>query len=310
MKLITTSSPETTYLSHLRAIATGRSDVQVQAYYDRTNRHEPSLGEIRDTFDIDFMHHLPLPGRQDFLWGLGARLSSGNATQVVPTVAFTPNHYTDKLYSAFIQDEISLAGNQLSLTIGSKFLHNSYSGFEVEPTARLLWTPSPRQTVWGAVTRAVRTPSRVEEDLQLTALLTPSPLTFFRITGDRKFASEHLIGYEAGYRTLLRSKLYLDIAAFYNNYDQLLSIEPGTPFSETSPPPPHVVVPLLFRNGLFGNTSGFEIAPDWTPTRQWRLRGSYSYLYMDLNKRAASQDASTRCGRRPTRRSTSAPALA
>jgi len=269
------------------------SDIQLQTYYDRTDRKQLNFAESRDTFDIDFIHHLALPRRQDFLWGLGARLSSGNATVVVPTVAFTPNHFTDKLYSAFIQDEIPFAGNQLSLTIGSKFLHNNYSGLEVQPTARLLWTPSPRQTVWGAVTRAVRTPSRVEEDLQLTALLTPSPLTFFRITGDRKFASEHLIGYEAGYRTLLRSKLYLDIAAFYNNYNQLLSIEPGTPFSETSPPPPHVVVPLLFRNGLFGNTSGFEIAPDWTPTRQWRLRGSYSYLYMDLNKRAASQDAST-----------------
>ena len=269
------------------------SDLQVQTYYDRTNRKQSNFAESRDTFDIDFMHHLPLPGRQDFLWGLGARLSSGNATQVVPTVAFTPNHYTDKLYSAFIQDEISLAGNQLSLTIGSKFLHNGYSGFEVEPTARLLWTPSPRQTVWGAVTRAVRTPSRIEEDLQLTALLSPNPLTFFRVTGDRKFSSEHLIGYEAGYRTLLRSKFYLDIAAFYNNYGNLLSIEPGTPFSETSPPPPHIVFPLLFRNGLLGHTSGFEVAPDWTPAHSWRLRGSYSYLHFDLKKGAGSLDAST-----------------
>jgi len=269
------------------------SDLQVQTYYDRTNRKQSNFAESRDTFDIDFMHHLPLPGRQDFLWGLGARLSSGNATQVVPTVAFTPNHYTDKLYSAFIQDEISLAGNQLSLTIGSKFLHNSYSGFEVEPTARLLWTPSPRQTVWGAVTRAVRTPSRIEEDLQLTALLSPNPLTFFRVTGDRKFSSEHLIGYEAGYRTLLRSKFYLDIAAFHNNYSNLLSIEPGTPFAETSPPPPHVILPFFFRNGLLGSTSGFEVAPDWTPTHSWRLRGSYSYLHFDLKKEAGSLDAST-----------------
>jgi iron complex outermembrane receptor protein len=269
------------------------SDIQLQTYYDRTDRKQANFAESRDTFDIDFIHHLTLPRRQDFLWGLGARLSSGNATEVVPTVVFTPNHYTDKLYSAFIQDEIPFAGNQLSLTIGSKFLHNNYSGFEVQPTARLLWTPSPRQTVWGAVTRAVRTPSRVEEDLQLTALLSPNPLTFFRITGDRKFSSEHLVGYEAGYRTLLKSKFYLDITAFYNNYDQLLSIEPGTPFSESSPPPPHVVVPFLFRNGLFGSTSGFEIAPDWTPTSWWRLRGSYSYLHMDLNKEAASQDVST-----------------
>src|SRR5207245_8936806 len=92
-------------------------------------------------------------------------------------------HYTDKLYNAFIQDEIPIVGDQLSLTIGSKFLHNGYSGFEIQPTARLLWTPSSRQTVWAAVTRAVRTPSRVEEDLQLTGLAAPTPLPYFRLIG-------------------------------------------------------------------------------------------------------------------------------
>jgi iron complex outermembrane receptor protein len=275
-----------------RDLASG-SSVQLQTYYDRTNRKQANFAESRDTFDIDFIHHLILPGRQDFLWGLGARLSSGNASQVVPTVVFTPDHYTDKLYNAFVQDEIAIVGDQLSLTIGSKFLHNGYSGFEIEPTARLLWTPSSRQTVWGAVTRAVRTPSRVEEDLQLSGLAAPTPLTFFRIIGDRKFSSEGLIGYEAGYRSLVGPKFHVDIAAFYNNYDHLLSVEPGAPFSESSPPPPHTVIPFFFRNGLQGRTAGFEIAPDWTPTRIWRLRGSYSYLHIDLEKKATSLDTSS-----------------
>ncbi len=230
------------------------SSVQLQTYYDRTSRTQANFAESRDTFDIDFIHHLTLPGRQDFLWGLGARLSSGNASVVVPTVMFTPNHYTDKLYNGFIQDEIPIVGDKLSLTIGSKFLHNTYSGFEI---------------------------------------LAPNPLTFFRIAGDRKFSSESLIGYEAGYRSLVSSKFYVDIAAFYNNYDHLLSIEPGAPFSESSPPPPHFIIPFSFRNGLQGNTAGFEIAPDWTPTHTWRLRGSYSYLHVDLNKKASSLDTST-----------------
>ena len=269
------------------------SNIQLQTYYDRTNRKQASFAESRDTFDIDFIHQLPLPWRQDFLWGLGASLSSGNASQVVPTVVFTPNHYTDKLYNAFLQDEIPIVGDQLSLTIGSKFLHNGYSGFEIEPTVRLLWTPSSQQTVWGAVTRAVRTPSRVEEDLQLTALVAQTPLTFFRAIGDRKFSSESLIGYEAGYRSLVGPKFHVDIAAFYNNYDHLLSVEPGAPFSESSPPPPHTVIPFFFRNGLQGRTAGFEIAPDWTPTRIWRLRGSYSYLHIDLEKKATSLDTSS-----------------
>ena len=275
-----------------RLLGTG-SDIQVETYYDRTNRRQVNFAETRDTFDIDFIHHLSLPRRQNFLWGLGTRLSSGTANPIDPTVVFTPSHQTDKLYSAFVQDEIPIVGDRLSVTIGSKFLHNDYSGFEIQPSARLLWKVKPQQTLWAAITRAVRTPSRIEEDLQLTALLNPNPLSFFRVIGDRKFSSEHLIGYEAGYRTRVKPNLYVDIATFYNDYQHLLSIEPGAPFVESSPSPSHVVVPFMFRNGLLGNTAGFEIAPDWTLKRWWRLRGSYSYLHMSLNKTAASQDTAT-----------------
>jgi len=276
-----------------KRLLSATSDVQLETYYDRTSRRQASFAETRDTFDVDFIHHFSLPGRQNFLWGLGSRFSSGNALPVVPTVIFTPNSQTDKLYSAFLQDEIPIAGDRLSLTIGSKFLHNNYSGFEIEPSARLLWKVKPQQTVWAAITRAVRTPSRIDEDLQLTAFLSSNPLTFFRIVGDRKFSSEDLIGYETGYRSLVRPNLYLDIAAFYNDYTHLQSIEPGVPFLENSPSPSHVVLPFLFRNALLGKTAGFEIAPDWTPTHWWRLRGSYSYLHMDLSKTSTSQDAST-----------------
>src|SRR6266481_5979548 len=198
------------------------SDIQLQTYYDRTNRKQANFAESRDTFDIDFVHRFALPFRQDFLWGAGVRLSSGNTTQVVPTLAFMPNHFTDKLYSAFVQDEVAVVPNKLSLTFGSKFLHNSYSGFEVEPGARVLWTPDPQQAVWAAITRAVRTPSRVEEDLQLTGLFVPDPLTFYRVVGDRGFFSENLVGYETGYRSLVKPRFYVDIAAFYNNYNHLL----------------------------------------------------------------------------------------
>ena len=276
----------------LRTLGAG-SGIQVQSYYDRTSRSQANFAESRDTFDIDLIHSFPLPLRQKFLWGLGGRLSSGNVTQVIPTVVFTPNHHTEKLYHAFIQDEVPIVGDQLSITIGSKFLHNNYSGFEFAPSGRLLWTPNSKQTFWGAVTRAVRTPSRVEEDLQLTGPLASSPLTFFRLVGDRQFSSESLIGYEAGYRGLIHPTFHLDVAFFYNNYDDLLSIEPGAPFSEASPPPPHLVLPFLIRNGLFGNTSGFEIAPEWAPTRWWRLKSSYSYLHIDLSNEAGSLDVSS-----------------
>jgi iron complex outermembrane receptor protein len=270
----------------------GGSGIQLQAYYDRTNRHDVNFGENRDTFDIDFLHHLTLPGRQAFVWGLGARVSAADFIQVVPTVLFAP-HRTDQIYSAFIEDEIAIVDNKLWLTLGSKFLHNNYTGFEIQPTARLLWNPNPRQTLWAAVTRAVRTPSRLEEDLQVSGVVSTSPLIFARAIGDGHFTSERLIGYEAGYRTLVAPKLYLDVASFYNHYTHIESLEPGTPFIETSPPPSHLVAPLFLRNGVRGNTSGIEIGPDWKPAHWWRVQASYSYLHMVLRDRPGSLDAST-----------------
>src|SRR6266853_3609571 len=277
-------------LGRWKHVISGGSDVHLQTYYDRTNRHEASFGESRDTIDIDFLHHLTLPGRQDFLGGLGTRFSSGTAIEVPPTILFTPDHRTDKRYSGFVQDEIPLVGERLSLTIGSKLLHNIYTGFEIQPSARLLWTPTARQTVWAGFTRAVRTPSRVDDEDRLSGLVASSPLTFLRIIGDGKFTSEHLLSYEAGYRTLLSPTFHFDVAMFYNNYDHLLSLEPGAPFSETSPSPTHLVVPFFLRNGLMGTTYGIEIAPDWKPTEWWRLQGSYSFLHMDIAKSAGSLD--------------------
>ncbi len=279
-------------LGHWRRVLNQGSDFELQAYYDRTNRHEPNLGEVRDTFDIDFLYHLTLPKGQNFLWGFGGRVSPAHFIQVIPTVVFAP-HRTDQLYSAFVQDEIVIVSDQLWLTLGSKFVHNNYTGFEIQPTARLLWAPSQRQTVWAAVTRAVRTPSRLEEDLQVTGLIGTNPVVLGRAIGDGKFSSERLIGYEAGYRRLVAPKLYLDVATFYNDYNHLLSLEPGAPFSETTPAPAHVVVPFFLRNGLLGNTYGMELGPEWRPTHWWRLAGSYSYLHMDLNKEPSSLDSTT-----------------
>jgi iron complex outermembrane receptor protein len=269
------------------------SDLQLQIYYDRTSRHEANLAEMRDTFDIDFLHHKTLARRHELLWGAGARFSAGRTPPVVPTIVFTPENRTDKLYSAFVQDEIQIGEKGLWLTVGSKFVRTDFSGFGAEPSARLLWTSGRRQTWWASVTRALRTPSDIEETLTASGLVSASPLTIVRITNNGTFVPETLLGYETGYRRLLGLKLYVDITAFHNRYDNLLSVESGSPFLEKSPPPQRLVVPLFFGNGLAGSTSGFEIAPDWRPVTRWRLNGSYSYLHMNLNAKPGSVDIST-----------------
>jgi len=275
-----------------------RSDFQIQTYFDRTNHFEPEFGETRNTFDIDFLHHITLPWRQDFLWGLGIRLSPANDIQTVPSIEFVPYRLTDHVYSGFAQDTIPLFDRRLAFTLGSKLEHNNYTGFEVQPSGRLLWTPSQRQSVWGSVTRAVRTPSRIDEDVQLTdfaGIQSGLPI-YLRVQGNRQFRSEELIAYEAGYRTLLNSHFYVDLALFFNDYNDIYSFQVEAPFLETTPAPVHAVLPLLTSNGIRGNTKGFEIMPDWKPLNWWEFKAGFSHLEMELENKPGSNDPSSVSG--------------
>ena len=276
-----------------------RKDTQLEVFYDRTNRHEPNLGDLRNTFDIDFNQRLPLGTRQELSLGAGARWSHGNELEVVSGLVFIPSERTDQLYTVFAQDEIALIPNRLSLIGGSKFLKTNYTGLELEPTVRLLWTPTDTQTLWLAASRAVRTPADVERDLFLSGLVSPNGgpggIPFFaRFNANANFQSEKLKGYEAGYRRLLGKKVYVDIATFYNQYHGLLDEEiTGAPFIETDPAPTHLLLPAQFANGLMATTSGGEIAPEWKPAKFWRLRGSYSFLEMHVEKQPGSGDIGT-----------------
>jgi iron complex outermembrane receptor protein len=163
-----------------------------------------------------------------------------------------------------------------------------------------LWTPTAKQTVWAAYTHAVRTPSDVEEDFDLSGYIatTPSGIPYFaEFIANPHFAPEQLNGYELGYRRLLGKRVYADIATFYNHYHDLFSEDIiGGPFLDSDPAPTHILLPAQFRNGLLGYTKGGEIAAEWEPRGIWRLRGSYSYLHMNLGRAPDSGDVGTAPG--------------
>jgi len=272
------------------------NDLQFQAYYDRTNRHDPNFTDLRDTFDFDFLDRLRLPWRQQVSWGLGARASRGRNPVVVSGLTFTPETRTDRLLTAFLQDDVELIENRLTLSLGSKFLRTNFTPLQLEPSARLLWTPTATQTIWAAFTHALRTPSDAEENFTLLGYIgTNQGLPFFaRFNPNPNFRSEELNGYELGYRRLLGAKVYLDLALFYNHYSDLLSEDiTGAPVLENNPQPPHYLLPADFGNGLLGTTRGIEIAPEWKPTKSWRLSASYSFLQMQLKRSPNSLDVGT-----------------
>lgn len=268
------------------------SGFHLETYYDRFNREQSTQAEFRDTFDLDFVRYFKLKKTQ-FTWGVGARISIGRVPEVVPTYTFNPFRRTDQLYSAFVQDEIPLMGDRLKLTVGTKILHSAFAGFDFEPSARLLYAPSETTSFWGAATRAVRTPSDIEEDLTNITLRSSNPLAFNVTTGDTQFKSEVLIGYEAGYRHLFSKQVSVDVAVFRNYYSHLSSLEAGVPYLDDSGPYPHTVFPFVNGNGVNGTTSGFELIANWKPTAWWRLQPSYAYLDMDLATIAGSTDTVT-----------------
>ena len=251
------------------------SDLTVQTYWDRTLRRIPgSFTEEINTYDLDVQHRFPLGQRQNVIWGGGYRLMPDKISSTSPSgFAFLPPERNLQLFSSFLQDEIAIIPERVKLTLGTKLEHNDYSGFEVEPGARLAWTPDQRQTIWGAISRAVRSPSRVDKDLFLS---TP-PLA---VAGGPDFGSETLIAYELGYRVRPHDRLSLSLATFYNDYSDIRSLSTNASSHNA----------LVFENDNRADEWGAELSGNYQATDWWRLRGGYTFLYKRTHVKPGASD--------------------
>lgn len=272
------------FLARYKKQFSATSDLSVQAYYDRLDRDDAEYGYGQDTFDLEFQHHFQLTQRNDLIYGADARFLIENVRDSV-FVTFNPTRREDYLFSGFIQDDLTVVPDRLHFIAGTKLEQNSYSGFEVEPSTRLLYTPNEQNTIWGAVSRAVRTPSTWEQDSKLifatipTSQGIPAQIDTF---GNSNFNSEDLLALEGGYRVKPTQTLSVDATVFYNYYNNLRGGINGTPaFSPV--PAPHLLVPVALNNGIFGETFGAEIAANWKVTSIWRLNASYSFLDVQLH---------------------------
>ena len=278
--------------------SSANSSFSLQGYFDRTNFSDNSLFvDHESVFDIDFQHDFHIGSANEIVWGVGYRsIQDGNVSSF--TVSVTPSHAHYNQFSTFIQDEVSFLDSRLRVTLGSKFEHNAFTGWEFEPNIRFLGNVTKTQSAWVAISRAVRTPALTEEGLRLNVAVVPpgtppfnSPLPVIEaVFGSHQFRSEDLVAYEIGYRVQATNSFSADIAAFYNNYTNLRTAEPGAPFVEGSPTPTDVVVPFVAYNKMSGGTYGVEPFVDWKALRRWRLFGSYSYLAMNIHKNSDSSD--------------------
>jgi iron complex outermembrane receptor protein len=245
------------------------SNFSLQLYYSRYWTNDPlSLGDEMKTFDIDLQYKLGIGSRHTIVWGAGYRHVDDHVVNRT-FAGLLPERRKMPIYSAFIQDEIVLA-EKMKLTIGSKILHNVFTGLELQPSVRLAFSPNKRNTVWTAVSHVTRQPSRFDVDYYLP--LEPQPPNIPSVAGGPDFGSEKLNAFETGYRVEPSSKISLSLAGFYNIYNDLYSVEP-LPGVQT----------LTIQNGSEASTWGAEFSGTCQVTSGWRLRGGFTYFAKDLH---------------------------
>lgn len=256
----------------------GGSETAFQAYYDRSRHPDLLLTQFHEVVDFDFQHHVPWE-RHDVLWGAGFR-NTHYDSHGTWELSLQPKHADLRLFSGFVQDEIKLVSNRLLLTAGVKWEHNGYSGLEVQPTLRLLWTPTHRQVAWASFSRAVRTPSAWEAAVNMNIPDRPLPdgtPIWGSVSPSTHLRSEELLAYETGYRVQPGKNLSFDVAAFFQRYNHLTSLFYEDPVFLANPIP-HLEIPIRVTNQLRGNNYGAEVAGSYAPLNFWKITGSYSWL--------------------------------
>lgn len=265
-----------------------RASIMLQTYYDRNTYQFHSVGKSNaESFDIDFQHRFPLFNQHDVIWGANYRLYHNKVFETLLTSA-TPRERTHHQFSGFIRDDIALIPDRLLFSLGTRLDHNEFSGLEVQPNARLMWTPNTQNSIWLSISRAVRIPSRGENDITYNAgqiqsvpgiPTLPIPISIV-MNGANNFGSEKLLAYELGFRHQFSSRASIDISGFVNDYSHLRDLSFGA-LSFSTGLPRELILPLLVNNRATALTYGVEVSTDWKPTNRWRLQGNYSFL--DIN---------------------------
>lgn len=262
------------------------SDSDLQIYVDRASRLDGTVDQEVDTVDIDFTHRYLISEGNHLVWGANYRRIEDTIRQTDALNVDVSRISTGRdLSSLFVQDEITVIKDTLTLMLGSKFEYHDYGGFNPQPGARVLWTPTDSQSVWASAARAVRTPSRLEHDgiVYLSAFPTQTGLTgLVEGFGNPNFDPEKLVAYEIGYRNLITPDLSVDVALFYNTYDDLESDNQLPPVPNLTTFPPYISAPLVFRNQAEAATAGGEVLVEWRPQKWWRLQGWYSLINIDV----------------------------
>lgn len=251
----------------------GGANLSLQAYVDRTTRTvPPTFSEALDIVDLQFQHALRPRGAHAAVWGANYRYSMDRVVNS-SYFAFLPGDVNQKWASLFAQDEISLR-QDLRLTVGARMERNDYTGREFLPNARLAWKLADEHLLWGAASRALRAPSRLDSDAHIPGVAP------FLLDGGPRVLSEVATVYELGYRGQPAANLALSVTAFHNDYQHLRTLE-------VAPSGTHVI----FGNGMRGAANGIETWGTYQASPRWRLSAGLTALKERLWLNPGSKDA-------------------
>ena len=262
-----------------------------QAYVDYQSPSYSQLQQEIYTFDFDYQTTWKANDRNDVEWGLGTRYIADNLTGS-PSIIISNYPDNESVFSAFVQDQYAIIQKEVYLTLGSKFEHNSFTGYEVEPSRPHRLVSRQQANGVGGALRAVRTPGIGERSNTATNVLSLAPGAIAQSVYDSGVQSEELIAYELGYRVKPTQKVSIDSTAFINDYTKLITYEPGTPV--LAPDGINYYYPYILSNLGAGHAYGFETSVKWEVTSRWNLLANYSYINLLLDQAQAKIPRSSR----------------
>ena len=256
------------------------------------NRVTPFLKIETNNTHIEYHHRFQLADIHDISYGLEYRLYS-DSSQPTPADKLDPASRSTNLYTLLLHDDISIF-QDIRLTLGTKLEQNDHTGLEFMPNVRLLWRVMENSSMWFAISRAVSTPSRVADDAIVPVSVMNDPAydmpIIISMFGNRDVEARKLLAFELGTRSKLLDNLSIDLATFYNDYNDVYSLDQGEPYVGLFPTnnQTSIIVPIAFGNELSGSTTGAELVADWRIAKWWRLIGWYSYITINLDKGASA----------------------
>lgn len=299
---VTAAHSGSSVVGRLDTTLSNGSELGIQAFLETSRLDVPwALIDKRDTADLDLQQRLHL-GEHDAMWGIGYRYSRDHVEPRTPNFVLDRDRRSVKLLSAFVHDEWTLLPDRLRLIAGAKLERNDFTGWEFQPNLRVAWTPSQKQTVWGAISRAVHTPAQAEEDTAVQLQVVPPsaqvPLyNVIRATSTGRLdRAEKVSTLELGYRQQVTSSLSVDAAAYASRHRDMrwgTAHAPQLNFIQT----PFGVVPYLQTDvetsaGLKARTHGVELAIDWHPLDGWRLLATYAQCHERVDAQQGSIESS------------------